>query len=65
MVNVKNISITNDGALKRVSVSYDELSEDGKTVSTNNRVSRVVTDDLILDNITNIENYVNAIIEEV
>ncbi len=65
MVNVKNISITNDGALKRVSVSYDELSEDGKTVSTNNRVSRVVTDDLILDNIANIENYVNAIIEEV
>lgn len=65
MVNVKNISITNDGALKRISVSYDELSDEGKTISTNNRVSRVVTDDLILDNIASIENYVNAIIEEV
>lgn len=65
MINLKNISITNDGALKRVSVSYDELSEDGKTVSTNNRVSRVITDDLILDNITNIENYVNKVIEGV
>lgn len=65
MVNVKNISITNDGALKRISVSYDELSDEGKTISTNNRVSRVVTDDLILDNIANIENYVNTIIEEV
>ena len=64
MINLKNISITNDGALKRVSISYDELTEDGKTISTNNRISRVVTDELILDNIANIENYVDTIIEE-
>jgi hypothetical protein len=65
MINLKNISITNDGALKRISVSYDELSDEGKTISTNNRVSRVVTDDLILDNIASIENFVNTVIEEV
>ena len=64
MINTKNISITNDGALKRISVSYDELTEDGKTISTNNRISRVVTDELILDSIANIENYVDTIIEE-
>lgn len=65
MINLKNISITNDGALKRISVAYDELSDEGKTISTNNRVSRVVTDDLILDNIASIENFVNTVIEEV
>lgn len=64
MINLKNISITNDGALKRVSISYDELTEDGKTISTNNRISRVVTDELILDNIANIENYVETVIQE-
>lgn len=64
MINLKNISITNDGALKRISVSYDELTEDGKTISVNNRISRVVTDELILDNIANIENYVETVIQE-
>lgn len=64
MINLKNISITNDGALKRVSISYDELTDDGKTISTNNRISRVVTDELILDNIANIENYVETVIQE-
>ena len=65
MINPKNISNTNDGALKRISVAYDELSDEVKRISTNNRVSRVVTDDLILDNIASIENFVNTVIEEV
>lgn len=65
MINVKNIAITNDGTLRRVSVTWDEIDDDGKTISVNNRKSRIVTDEAVLDAISTIEDYVNSIIEEV
>lgn len=64
MVNLTNISIINDGTLKRLSCTWEELNEEGKTVSTNNHMSRVVTDENVLDAIGTIETFVTGIIEE-
>lgn len=63
--NVQSINLSNDGKLSRVSFMWDELNDEGKTVSTNNRATRVVTDEQVLDAISIIENYVQGVIEEV
>lgn len=65
MINVQSINISNDGQLKRVSVMWNELTDYGKTVSTNNRVSRIVTDEAVIEAIGVVEQYVNSVIEEV
>lgn len=64
MVNLKNVSLTNDGDLKRLSVAYDEFDESGKTIATNQRISRIVTDDKILKSIKAIEDYAKTLTEE-
>lgn len=63
--NVQSINLSSDGKLNRVSIMWDELNDEGKTVSTNNRATRIVTDEAVLDAISTIEDYVNSIIEEV
>lgn len=62
---INSINLLKDSGLNRVSVMYDELTDDGKTISVNNRKSRIVTDEAVLDAISTIEDYVNSIIEEV
>lgn len=48
MVNIKSISLMNDGQYKRVGIMYDVLDDStGKTTSTNNRFTRVITDETI------------------
>lgn len=65
MVNLKNVSLTNDGELKRISIQWDVLDDAGKTISTNNRATRIVTDETIIDDIAAIELYASNIIEGV
>lgn len=65
IIKVNNISLLKDSGLNRVSVMYDEFTDDGKTISVNNRKSRIVVDETIVDAIGVIENFVNTIIEEV
>lgn len=64
MVNVKNINISQDGGIKKISVMWDELTENGRILGTNNRMTRAVTDQSILDAIEIIENYAKTAIEE-
>lgn len=65
IIKINNINMLKDGGLNRVSVMYDELTDDGKTISVNNRKSRIVTDETVLAAVEVIEDYVNSIIEEV
>jgi len=45
MISVKNLNITRDGDVQRVSATFDEYDNEGKTVRANARISRVLTDD--------------------
>jgi hypothetical protein len=45
MINVKNLNITSDGKIQRISATFDEFDSEGKTIRANARISRVLTDD--------------------
>ena len=64
ITKIGNINLIKDNNLNRISVMYDEFTDDGKTISVNNRQSRIVTDQKVTDAIAVIEEYVNSIIEE-
>lgn len=65
ITNVQSINLANDGKLQRVSIMWDELNDEGKTISTNNRATRVVTDDEVLNAIFIVEEYAQAVIKEI
>ena len=64
IINLTNISIINDGTMKRLTFTWEELNDEGKTITTNKHESRIITDKEILKNVTNIEDYIKNIIEE-
>lgn len=64
MINIKNIAISQDGGFKRVSIAYDEL-QDGRIIGTNNRVTRIVSDnDVIMDSVNKLMEYAQEIAQE-
>lgn len=64
MLNIKNISLTKDGEYTRINISWDEFDDNGKTIRTNQRLSRVVTDTDALEHINAINDMAKTIIEE-
>jgi len=65
ITNIQSINLANDGKLQRVSIMWDELNDEGKTISTNNRATRVVTDNEVLNAISIVEEYVQSVIKEI
>jgi hypothetical protein len=65
ITNIQSINLANDGKLQRVSIMWDELNDEGKTISTNNRATRVVTDDEVLNAISIVEEYAQTVIKEI
>lgn len=64
MINIKDVTITKDGDFDRLSLSFDEIDNNGKMVRSNVRMSRLVTDDAIRKNINAIRDYALTIIEQ-
>lgn len=64
MNNIKAIGIANDGSMKRISVNYDVVNEEGKVVSSNKRINRVITDNDVINAINIIYEYANTMLEE-
>lgn len=44
MNNIKGVAFTNDGSMKRISITYDVVNGNGKVVKSNAKITRVVTD---------------------
>lgn len=66
MNNIKQISIITDGNAKRLAITFDVIDEDtGKVIKANKKVNRIVTDEATLKEIKDVEEYAEAIIEEV
>ena len=51
MINIKGIAIAQDGAMKRMAVTYDKIDDNGKIINPNVRFNRVITDGNILGEI--------------
>lgn len=64
MVNIKNITVSQDGGFKRVSIAYDEL-QDGRIVGTNNRVTRIISEnDEIMASVNNLMEFAKTMAKE-
>ena len=64
MINIQNISFSTDGQNKRVSVSWDEIDAEGRTISTNQRMSRIITDKTLLGYVGNITDIIEDMISK-
>lgn len=49
MINIQSVTISTDGQNKRISAVWDEIDETGKTIATNQRLSRIITDETLLE----------------
>ena len=52
MINIKGFAIAQDGAMKRIAVTYDQIDSNGKVVNPNARINRVITDSDVLAAVT-------------
>ena len=63
MKNIKSFGIANDGNMKRIAITYDELNDEGKVINSNVRLNRVITNADVLTSVTQIETFAQAIID--
>lgn len=63
MLNIKGLSIANDGDHKRMAITYDEIDETGKVIGSNIKINRIIVDDSILTAVSTIENFAKTIIK--
>lgn len=44
MINIKAIATATDGSVKRMAITYDVINDEGKVISANAKLNRVVID---------------------
>lgn len=64
MLNIKNISINKDGEYTRLNITWDEFDDNGKTIATNKRLSRTVTNGDVLQHTKALYEIAKTVIEE-
>lgn len=64
MINIQSVTISTDGQNKRISIAWDEIDDSGKTIATNQRLSRIITDDTLLKCANQITELAEQIITE-
>ena len=64
MINIKGFAIAQEGAMKRIAVTYDQIDSNGKVVNPNARINRVITDSDVLAAVTLLEDYAGKIADE-
>ena len=63
MKNIKGFAIANDGVMKRIAITYDEIGDDGSIVNANVKVNRIITDKATLKAVDAVTNYAQDIID--
>lgn len=64
MINIQYISLSKDGEYTRMSVTWDEIDDSGKTIATNKRLSRVVANGDVLQHTNALYDIAKTVIEE-
>lgn len=62
MKNVKGFAIANDGNMKRIAITYDDIDETGKIINPSMKLNRVIVDDNILKSVNALFDYAESII---
>ena len=64
MKNIKGFAIANDGVMKRIAVTYDEIDEQGNVINANVKVNRIITDSATLKAVETVTKFAQTIVEE-
>jgi hypothetical protein len=64
MKNIKGFAVANDGAMKRIAVTYDEINDKGEVVNANVKMNRIVTDEKTLKALETVQKFAETIVEE-
>lgn len=64
MKNIKGFAVANDGAMKRIAVTYDEINDKGEVINANVKMNRIVTDEKTLKAIETVQKFAETIVEE-
>lgn len=64
MKNIKGFAVANDGVMKRIAITFDEITEDGAIENANVKVNRIITDADIVSAVETITEYAQTVIEE-
>lgn len=64
MKNLKSMTVTTDGSVKRISITYDVIDENGKVIGSNKRLNRAITELTALKTIAGVEEIAASLMEE-
>jgi hypothetical protein len=64
MKNIKGFAVANDGAMKRIAVTYDEINDKGEIINANVKINRIVTDEKTLKALETVQKFAETIVEE-
>lgn len=64
MKNIKGFAVANDGAMKRIAVTYDEINDKGDIINANVKMNRIVTDEKTLKALETVQKFAETIVEE-
>lgn len=63
MKNIKGFAIANDGVMKRIAITYDEINDDGSIINANVKMNRIITDKAVLKAVESVTNYAQTVID--
>lgn len=64
MKNIKGFAVANDGAMKRIAVTFDEINDKGEIINANVKMNRIVTDEKTLKALDTVQKFAETIVEE-
>lgn len=64
MKNIKGFAVASDGNMKRIAITFDEISDTGKVINSNAKMNRIITDKNVLAAVSTLEQYGQIVIDE-
>lgn len=64
MKNIKGFAVASDGNMKRIAITFDEISDTGKAINSNVKMNRIITDENVLAAVSTLEQYGQIVIDE-
>ena len=64
MKNIKGFAVASDGNMKRIAITFDEISDTGKLINSNVKLNRIITDENVLAAVSTLEQYGQIVIDE-
>lgn len=64
MKNIKGFAVASDGNMKRIAITFDEISDTGKVINSNVKMNRIITDENVLAAVSTLEQYGQTVIDE-